>query len=853
MNKIDSIRITDNLKTKTIKLFQNFTVPNEITLGQAQNFNGLHFLGTNYLDSIRIGDDKHCFIYRDKYCFGNHQRGHDAWGHVNNQTKELSSYNIAHPLLTTPRQRKKIKHKMANVTKPFEFGGQCKLVEQPNEQLMQKGILKRIVYPTGGFVDFDFEANKYEETYNKSYIGKDNLVMRNGGGLRIRSINYYSGDSYQASLQKYYRYGNYEEGSGLMADAPEVTMNGNNWDWRWDYKGFDYTQIINYSYVTNQGELSTLLPPVQDSLTVYLPASALDYTYANGAPVYYTKVTEYQQDMGVQTGKTVYKYYPPDKFYSDPLYFKKKMIDGTNIPHIKVDWHLGALESVAQYKYMEGKFQLYHLKKMEYDHTKFRKNQTPRVVFSFPHTIRQPILNAYTDQAYKLYDCMTGEYGLPVGRLLISKETEKWFESAGDSIVQTTNYCYDNNTYIQPTKIEKTNSTGSQIITLKYPYDETGTVYTEMVSKKIFNPVIQETITIQDNATNLEISKIRVNYRKTPTGYFVRDKIESSVQGQPLTEELRFDSYDNNINVTQTTHRNLAVKSYLWGYTGRYLVAEIENATFASASALLTPTGVGVLDNPTTAESDKIIELEKLDQLPNAMVNAYTWRLFAGVETHISPQKTKTTYDYDLSGRLKTIKDHDKNVVQSFEYKTLKSSLISNEMFYTNMPRMDTDEMICGTGLLGINNRFYLGGQEKIFYQPNYSIEAFPQWGLIENDTYNTCAAASGFVKITLRSILLDSPSRYVVFDFYKDGAIFASKTFYCYSSYQNQPSNPKDIYLPVGEYNVVLRTGAQSYDDVHLVLQYDDTTGIYKYITYNDKVNFQSGLLYTFWVMDAY
>ncbi|MDR1155710.1 MAG: hypothetical protein LBL04_13470 [Bacteroidales bacterium] len=850
MNQINQIVITDNQHTKTIQLFQSFTLPTPMTLAEAQKMNGLHFQGTNYLDSIRTGDDKHTLMYHSRYCFGNHLKGHDAWGHVNSQTHALTSYNMTYPIFTVPKHRGTIRHRTANITKPFYFiEASSVLAEQPDEQLMQSGMLKRIVYPTGGFVDFDFEANKYEERYDQPYSGT-NYVLRNGGGLRIRSINYYTGDSYQASEQKYYRYGDYEEGAGIVANAPEVTRNhhSDSWNWEWDYKGYDYTQIINYHSVDDFGHLLSTYIPVRDSVTVYLPASSLDYTYSSGAPAYYTKVTEYRQDMGAQTGKTVYRYYQHDRFFNDGHW--RPVISGTNIPYVKVDWHLGALESVAQYRYQGGKFQLSHLKKMEYNHTIFRKTQMPRVVYSFPHIIPQSISgDSSGDNAYNLYDFWTGEYGLQTGKLVVSKETEQWIENPGDTIVQVTDYTYGNSNYIQPTKIEKTGSGGTQVITLEYPYNRTGAVYQEMKNKNIISPVLTETI--KDKTTGAEISKVRLSYRKeTGKTWLVRDSIKSSVQGQPLTEELHFDRYDDYENVLQTTGRGLAVQSYLWGYAGRYLVAEIENASHVTASALLSTDMM--YHAASTTENAVKTELEKLYQLPGAMVNAYTWQPLTGVKRHISPQKLSVTYEYDPHGRLKTMKDHDQKVLQSFDYKMRKAPSYSNVMFYTNMPRMETDLAICNSGEKAISNCFRPGGQEYLT-QPEYSTGGpFPQWGLLEYDTSDACTSAAAFVKITLTSAFLDSPSRYVIFDFVKDGSIVATKTYQCYSTYPLLPShpqsgNPLDIYLPAGEYHVVVRSGTRAYSELHLTVCYYSDPADLKYITHRDKINLQAGLSYTF------
>ena len=822
---LNAIRITDNSKVKTIQLYQSYqplNYPNDQT-----KYNGTNFQGTNYLDSIMIGDDKYTLMYHDKYCFGNQLKGHDAWGYANKATKDLYYYRYYKPLeLTIPRQQKTIKDKTSSATGTFDIGGSDITLEQPDEASMRKGILKRIVYPTGGFVDFDFESNKYEENYSDGYV--KSCVLRQGGGLRIRSINYYTGDSDKASMQKYYRYGDFEDGVGIMADAPGISEKN---DYSKEYKGYEYSQVINYSTFDIFGKPN--MTSVRDSMTVYLPASSLDYTYAGGAPVYYTKVTEYQMDMGVQTGKTVYNYYPRNRFFDDGRW--SQMIKGTNIPFIKVDWHLGALESVAEYNYKDEKFQLRHLKKNEY--RVFQKEERPRVAYAFPFQIYNVLSGSSPNNDRYRYDfaSFAGQYNLSIGKLLLSKETEQWLENAGDTITQTTDYYYDYLPYLQPSRIEKTNSNGSQTVTLKYPYDETG-IYTEMKDRNIISPVIQETT--KDNATNMEISKVRLNYRKE-NGRFLRDYIESSVQGKPLTEELRFNLYDEYENILQTIGRDLTVKSYLWGYNGKYLVAEIENASYATAKSLIGTTGMGYIN---TSSDENVIktQLEKLYQMSYAMVNVYTWQPLAGIKRHISPQKTYTIYDYDANNRLKNIFDNKGNVIQTFNYNTQKSSANSNNLFYASIPRMESFNKSCGANQMGIYNYVGFGGQSA----PEFNIDTCPEKSEIEEYRHDVCEPESNFVKITFQANMPEIHK--LVFDFVKNGSIIATKTF----SPKPNIFNQLDFYLPVGEYSVVCRSGVQSYDERNLKYNLTDyTSGTILWFVSKDTINFQSGHPYTIYV----
>lgn len=98
-DKLTQISITDkkNSSVKSIQLFHSYQAP--IYLESAKNYNGYDFLGTMYLDSIRLSNngtafERYVFLYNSKYCFGNHLVGHDAWGYPNAYTREINYGNM---------------------------------------------------------------------------------------------------------------------------------------------------------------------------------------------------------------------------------------------------------------------------------------------------------------------------------------------------------------------------------------------------------------------------------------------------------------------------------------------------------------------------------------------------------------------------------------------------------------------------------------------------------------------------------------------------------------------------------------------------------------------------------------
>jgi len=232
-DKLTQIDIKDdkNVSVKTIQLYQSYKVPTY--LDGAKYYNGSDFQGTMYLDSLRIGNngqnyETYALVYNNKYCFGNHLTGHDAWGYVNDYTREIKMTTYYSMPGKTLNERYYLDMNGTVVNNvPFSMSGYDWALS-PREDYMKYGVLRRIVYPTGGYVDFDFEANKHDgfnyyiAHYKYGTVRCKPLQL--AGGLRIRSINFYNPNEAKPATQKYYKYGAYENGAGdLMYSMPTDT------------------------------------------------------------------------------------------------------------------------------------------------------------------------------------------------------------------------------------------------------------------------------------------------------------------------------------------------------------------------------------------------------------------------------------------------------------------------------------------------------------------------------------------------------------------------------------------------------------------------------------------------------
>ncbi len=338
----------------------------------------------------------------------------------------------------------------------FSFGND-NLKEYPSEVKAQNGMLQRIIYPTGGYTDFAFELNQYR--LHQTFGSYQSLLPRYAGGLRIRTISNFNGIDPLPVSQKYYVYGENEDGTGLLRTNPSSTFRPNS-------TGFEATSSAQHTLYFDGGS-SPSAPPclnktcmsikTSERKVTYFPASNQDLTYQNGSPIYYTQVTEYNRDHGAVSGKTVHKYMSPwaFTFYQN----MPSLVTGTNIPYYYSDWPMGALQSVTAFKNNNGLYQPVH--QQSYTYTAVFNPQQVRVVYAYLQNIYSPLpgtLNG-TLNPQILYDInfefnsgtqlrtqsdyIAGQYQIKIGKLLPQTTVETTF-SGLESLTKTNTYYYDN-------------------------------------------------------------------------------------------------------------------------------------------------------------------------------------------------------------------------------------------------------------------------------------------------------------------------------------------------------------------------------------------------------------------------
>ncbi|SFC79323.1 hypothetical protein SAMN05421747_12721 [Parapedobacter composti] len=827
-DKLNYIRVLDgnNEELKSMHFFHSYT--NAINVEQAKNFNGLNFQGTLYLDSLHVRNatntyERYALFYENKFCYGNHLKGHDAWGYPNESTMEIAFANNVMMSLPTiniiqPRFYRDVmggcSNFVANV--PITISWENPWAEASHKTDMKRGILKRIVYPTGGFTDFDFEPNQYMEEFTGQLL-LTNKVHQLSGGLRIRSINNYDENGVHKG-QLYYRYGVTEEGTGLLLNKPSRTLEQG----RFHYGAVSYEQEVAYlrapDYPHSCWSTNCMNILAIEKKTTYHPASALDYTYGNGSPIYYLKVTEYKQDLGQETGKTVYEYYKPEEFhdYYAPLY-RENRIPGTNISYLKTDGLMGMQKSVASYKPKTG-FGYQMINKKEYEYQRYLRPEQIRVAYVFQRVLYVIAGGHFTGNTVELYtglgfgsslhypgpNYVLGEYGIPSGRLLLTKETETSYEG-GDSLKTVTDYVY-NLPYLQPSAITTTDSKGQSMMKrVRYAYNFPGTqVYNDMVAANMISHVVEE---VESNPTlGVEVARKRINYQEFPVGFglIAPATVQSSVKGQPLSTDITFNEYDQYGNILQYTGRDGLPVSYLWGYQNLYPVAELKGVSYASIPSSYKSNVQ--LNNPA---SDAALQT-LLDGLRSTfpverLISTYSYKRLVGIQTRVAPNGQAAYYGYDPVGRLVWEKDHNQHIVAQYDYH-MRGPSLPNSLTYANIPVMRSVSI---PSTRHFYNHIVPGGtylssfnQESVDHSARLFAESltFPEDVVVDPLTVNMAA-----VRLTYSiAPQVANPSQ-VEMDFVKDGAVVATYKFYPITT----PPQQSTVYVPEGSYQLSVRVSA--------------------------------------------
>ncbi len=653
---LDSIRITNYLGQyiKTIKLTRY----------------GLNLTEVRF--SANTGNNE---VYQFEYNPGGHNPEEntpsDAWGYPNQSNFAASTdpvldffNNSTLPYQWITASSSSDGTSVAAQSYSFPIG---KNSIEPNEDDMKEGMLNKITYPSGGYTTFEFEANKYLQ-----YGINEKLA----GGVRIKSIKNYTGESLVPATEKYYKYEtNGVEGMGYVIIDPML----NN---------FEYKEIGHWQKPNGFDYMSGAENPNFRKRTFV--KNVLDNVYfSDGSPVNYETVKVYESTNGHETGYIAYNY---------RVHHSNTRIVNTPLTQHNLDIDNGQLLAEKYYAYIGGSFEL--IKSKEYTYETYLlpdKIHVGKVFNSYP--LMGDVKGISPDATYGNFMYIT--YGLDVGysRLIKEVETTKEIGNLAQALETRKDYFYDNINHTYVTRTKFTNSSGEEINEYtSYPQDFVGEsgMITSLLANHKFNQVIESVVAKKSPTTSILNGKINL-FENSTENYYKKTLVlendapvllssfkfanslaatwpENSAK-QVLTsdsrykEKISFDQYDSHGNIVQITSKTKQIVSYVWSYKGSYPVIEIKNLDYNTLKTFIGATQLETFINssPTKSELDIFVAAIKAN-FPNILLSYFTYQPLVGMTSQTDAKDMTTFFEYDSFQRLKFIKDQNGNIKKSYCY-----------------------------------------------------------------------------------------------------------------------------------------------------------------------------------------
>ncbi len=509
------------------------------------------------------------------------------------------------------------------------------------------GMLKKIIYPTGGSSEFEYEQNAYSQIIvrrdenSAPYLTNTEGMNVAGAGVRIKKIiEKPTEDAVGTSKEYIYTQNNLSTGISLY--YPNGMFTGETENYAAETRGVQPIYIGNNIY--------------------NLPANA--NIYIDRPFIEYSKVTEKNSDGS----RSEYEFSTYVDIPDDPTIFDSAgYTDGTlQSRGYRTNWFRTPASMAAN----RGKL----LRKTIYDDSGHKVKQE---IMIYDKTVQLPYLEQARPGNYYYYltKQYTGEYPL------IEQQSIEYFNNATDStcVHQFTEY----NALNQKSKISQRLSDG-RLKSVRTTYvgdiDKSArdTVHKTLIQANMLNYPLEQTITI--GSTNSIIGDTLFNYSLYPlvrngSASIIYPRLtgrKAAVLSQPQSsnstltyrslEQCKYGKFGRVIEVTDPAGR---VTSFVWGYGGTQVVAKVENLPIED---LLKLSGFRNADTTPFSAGLSSADNTILRSVSDAYVTTYQYEPLKGVSQIEDPSGRRIFYEYTDDGKLKSIKDDKGYVINQYEY-----------------------------------------------------------------------------------------------------------------------------------------------------------------------------------------
>lgn len=509
-----------------------------------------------------------------------------------------------------------------------------------NDNLVKKGSLLKIIYPTGGFTYFDFEQNIFSKFLQKSGSSLNILQSskRKGGGLRIKKI----------------------------VNFPDINSTKRETIY-YDYSLDDYNSSGILSIDANFLEPTNDLPWFEKFNIV---GNGVKFSY-NGPAVLYSKVTETRaNESGVQKTENYFSNYDTSNYYLDKPYI------------IKVSGAWGIENILTDYidkSFIRGKL----LEKKVFDannnlliHSNYQYKGLDsflgKFVYSSSHQSIPTALRKIYYGDFQLEKEFKKEYfnGKEINTEVLYDWVDYPYQISGSSIFSGSQRLNFTSTILPDGNILKTQTEYQYNCTSGYCHDEIFALPKKISNFKNSN-LLKENVFIYKplnaNPKSLVVDELKETYFNSPN----------------QSSKLKFTKYDVYGNIIEYNKQNGNYISIIMDSNGSKPLAKIEGALYSDLTPYLSDIQKPYVSNsseallnlsdPFTYATQKDIELRGhvsnlRKNLLNTLVTSYTYDSYDRLKTITQPNGSVEFYEYDNLGRLLNIKDVDGNILKEYQY-----------------------------------------------------------------------------------------------------------------------------------------------------------------------------------------
>jgi YD repeat-containing protein len=558
---------------------------------------------------------------------------------------------------------------------------------------MTAEVLEQIQYPTGGAVRFEFEPHEYSKAVNREVTTFPLLTYshnRKCGGLRIKRISHYNNitDLKPATIKEYF----YVKDFSLQSDISQLTSSGILW-------GHPKYYWPNYQARDMGGNVTTY--------SVFSSGSQLPFGYNNaGTHIGYSEVVEVSRsNTGASNGFIKYKYTNFDidiwgDQYPDEVGTSNDPARSIYSPYTSNDFKRGKLVSEDYYNEVSSS----PMKTIKYKYTMSSANYVRRVL--------QEPFDICTQTNLTGFICFVTAFKTYEGSFNLTQRQEIEYDGLNPSTT-ITNFSYDNDNLLVNTSI----STSDDVLTettVRYPKSfaigETVTstdwaaigisklrakqiinVPVEIVKKRnglvigasytgfkwFGDKVLPHKTWVLETTAGLPVGQTISNStgqeitHYNPSGTILEDGSETLARDEHYTDTpIVYNQYDSKGNLLEVFNAEDLPTSYIWSYNRSKPALEIIGANYSQVQTAANAIGINLESFGQVIQTDSYYR-EKINALrsvlPTARLSGYTYGFF-GVTSKVDFNGRITFYEYDTLGRLVQVKDHDGNILISYNY-----------------------------------------------------------------------------------------------------------------------------------------------------------------------------------------